>query len=94
MIVGGIFAGAGFLAGLWFRVVAFVIFVLLAAAGYACIGILGGATISAVALDALVALVASQVGYFLAVLVRIVLRKRQRSSSASPADKPEPSTPR
>ena len=94
MIVGAIFGGAGLLAGLYFRVVPFVIFVLVATAGYVGIRLLGGAAISAVALDALVALVASQVGYFLAVLVRIALKKRQRSSSARPADKPEPSTPR
>jgi nitrate reductase gamma subunit len=75
------FAVAGFACGLYFAVVPFIVLMLISAIGYAAFEYFGGETVSAIDLG--IAIVACQAGYFLAVVFRVLQRKR-RSQGATP----------
>jgi hypothetical protein len=93
MTIGAIFGGAGFVAGLFLRAVPFAIFLLVAVAGYAGMGLGRETSISVLTFDMLIALVSGQVGYFLAVLLRIATKKREAMAETSAAEQTETKQP-
>jgi hypothetical protein len=82
----GLFLAAGFACGLYFRVVPFIVLMLVSGGSYAAIVGLRGETISTVILDTVIALIAGQLGYFLAVLFRVAKQKRTLAKAAPNTD--------